>query len=482
MAELKGITPRKYQKEIAEAVLRHGNTLIVLPTGLGKTLILIMIAIERLKEGKILFLAPTKPLVKQHYETIMEKVEGVQPVIITGEVPKKKRKELWENSNFIIATPQTVEHDLGVIDPREYALLIIDEAHRAVGKYAYTTIAERFKPYSWIVGATASPGGDGIKIQEIREKLGINHVEMRDLEDPEIKEYFPGIKIQWVRVSLTPEYREAIQRLDRIIQWYQDRVRDYGFKYRLRSRKEMIVAKDLIARSSLNTKYHALKYLSAAINLDYAREMLEIQSMEAFLKYIENLKTRDTKSAKLIAKDRRVEELVQFVEERKRIHPKLQKLVDIIKEKEGKKFIVFSQYVSQVEYIEYVLNMYDIKAHKFVGQRKGFTRKKQLEVLDRFREGEFDVLVASSVGEEGLDIPTVDYVIFYEPVPSEIRSIQRRGRTGRHREGNAIILITRGTRDEAYYYSARSKEKKMKKLIKIEGKKEVKKGLKDWFN
>ena len=76
------------------------------------------------------------------------------------------------------------------------------------------------------------------------------------------------------------------------------------------------------------------------------------------------------------------------------------------------------------------------------------------------------MLVATSVAEEGLDIPNCDLVIFYEPVPSEIRYIQRRGRTGRIKKGRAIILMAKGTRDEAFYWSARRKEGKMKRILK----------------
>ncbi len=482
--ELKGITPREYQKKIAEAVLKNGNTLVVLPTGLGKTLIALMVAAKLVEKGKVLFLAPTKPLVKQHYESIKRILADANPAILTGDVSKKKRSELWRDAQIIVATPQTVESDISLIKPNQFSLLIIDEAHRAVGKYAYTTIAELLRPYALIMGTTASPGGKREKIDEIMKTLGINHVEIRDLNDPEIKQYFPGMEIEWIRVNLTPGYDRMREKLKKVIDWYLEHVRNYGFKFRIKGRREMLEARNLILRSTLKTKYHAIKYLSAAINLDYGLEMLETQSMEAFLKYMENVKTRDTKGAQMLAKDRRVEEIIEEVARNKRIHPKMQKLVDIISENKDKKFIVFSQYVAQVEYLEKILNLYGIKAHKFVGQRKGFTRKKQLEVIERFRDGEFNVLVASSVGEEGLDIPSVDYVIFYEPVPSEIRSIQRRGRTGRHALGHVYILITRKTRDEAYYYSAKSKERKMKSIIKDEkkGDDRPKKGILDWLS
>jgi Fanconi anemia group M protein len=84
-----------------------------------------------------------------------------------------------------------------------------------------------------------------------------------------------------------------------------------------------------------------------------------------------------------------------------------------------------------------------------------------VEIIEKFSKGEFNVLVATSVAEEGLDIPSTDLVVFYEPVPSEIRTIQRRGRTGRRRPGRVVVLVTKDTRDEIYYYSARRKEKRM---------------------
>ena len=74
-------------------------------------------------------------------------------------------------------------------------------------------------------------------------------------------------------------------------------------------------------------------------------------------------------------------------------------------------------------------------------------------------------MAATSIGEEGLDIPSVDTVVFFEPIPSEIRSIQRRGRAGRLRAGKVVVLITEGTRDEGHLHSSRKKEENMKKIV-----------------
>ena len=118
--------------------------------------------------------------------------------------------------------------------------------------------------------------------------------------------------------------------------------------------------------------------------------------------------------------------------------------------------------------VEAALNEYTgVKAVRFVGQAskgldKGLRQKEQVELIKKFKEGVYNTLVATSVAEEGLDIPATDLVVFYEPIPSEIRTIQRRGRTGRRRAGKVVILITRQTRDETYHYTSRAKEKRMR--------------------
>ena len=112
----------------------------------------------------------------------------------------------------------------------------------------------------------------------------------------------------------------------------------------------------------------------------------------------------------------------------------------------------------------------NVKAVRFVGQssrggRQGLSPKNQVGVLDEFRNGGANVLLATSIGEEGLDIPSADLVIFYEPVSSEIRTIQRRGRTGRRRLGEVIVLIAEGTRDEGAKAAAVRREENMQRAV-----------------
>ena len=161
-------------------------------------------------------------------------------------------------------------------------------------------------------------------------------------------------------------------------------------------------------------------------------------------------------------------------------HPKVSVMIDVVKQqlhrKPDSRIIVFTQYRDTIEDLVRALGKEGFTARRFVGQSdregsKGMDQRLQSETLELFRRGEFEVLVSSSIGEEGLHVPDVDLVVFYEAVPSEIRYIQRRGRTGRTTEGRVVILLAEGTVDESYYYSTLLKESRMKELVKHTGKK-----------
>jgi Fanconi anemia group M protein len=155
-------------------------------------------------------------------------------------------------------------------------------------------------------------------------------------------------------------------------------------------------------------------------------------------------------------------------------HPKIQILMDIIKEEysnnQNLKIIVFTQFRDTASIISKNLNtISNIKSKVFVGQAKkngmGMNQKEQRLMIEEFSSGKINILCATSIAEEGLDIPEVNAVIFYEAVPSAIRSIQRAGRTARLEQGKLIILLTKRTRDETFYYVSRSKERKMHSAI-----------------
>jgi len=466
------LTPRAYQLSIYNSIMQHGNTLVVLPTGLGKTLIALMLIQDKMKLGRCLFLTPTKPLAKQHYLTVMKTLELSEKNVsfVSGEVTPKKRKEMYE-TDIIVSTPQTIRNDLdnGTLKPN-FALVIYDECHRAIGQYAYTHVAEVLHEHSkgktLFVGLTASPGGRHDRIREVMEALKIDNVEIRDHADPDVAPYVQKSAVSWVPVELSDHFKSIKKELEKMTAKYAQRLAGMGFPPPLKHKGQFMALRQRILNIPHNIKYPALVQYSILLHLLHMTELLETQGIYPMREYLEKLNEKDSKSAKQLLAEPALAQIKEMCT-KDEDHPKMRVLVDIVKKLGGedKKMIVFVQYRAQISRIVDVLKANGIGAKQFVGKKDGVTKKVQEETIAEFREGKFEVMVASSIGEEGLDIPAVDAVIFYEPVPSEIRSIQRRGRAARLKEGQVVILMTMGTRDEYYYYASKNREKKMKKIL-----------------
>lgn len=487
------LKPREYQQKIAEAA-SQANTLVVLPTGLGKTLIALLVAklrLEKFPQGKVVVLAPTKPLVLQHYNSFKEilALQSRDIALMTGENPPEERGYLWRRSRFVFATPQTVRNDMrhGRIDLTDVVLLVFDEAHRCVKDYSYTEVAKVYKETAWtplILGLTASPGGSREKIGEITRNLFIEHVEARSEEDEDVKTYVEETSFEGRKVVLPKEYAQMLNILRDIYNEKVNRLMDSGFVPRTRLSKKILLQARATMAARLKTGdgnkgyiYGALISQAQAIMILHAIELAETQGVDVLLKYLKRLreKPEQGKSAAALQKDPR---WIMLEDEANRIkaieYPKLTELRSILKDqlsgKADSKVIIFTQYRDTIESIVETLAKDGVSAQRFVGQAnkadsEGMDQKRQTDVLERFAGGEFKVLVSSSIGEEGLHVPDVDLVGFYEAVPSEIRAIQRKGRTGRTKPGRVVVLLAEGTVDEAYFYSSLRRERFMKSLV-----------------
>ena len=461
--------PRDYQKAIADSVLARGNTLVVLPTGLGKTLIALLVIVERMKHGRILFLAPTKPLCEQHFNTIRDELglgDGTT-ALISGEVPAKTRAGLWAK-RIVVSTPQTARNDIMAGRLKiDHSLCVFDEAHRAVGNYAYTFVAsECAKAGTLILGLTASPGANRKKISGIMSALSVNNVEARSHDDLDVSEYVKPMELIRVPVQLGTGMTQARDLLGKMMAENAHALEHLGFRGNMRGKKGLLELRGRIVADQSQRKYIALSYYTTLFNLVHMQELLETQGVGTFLKYLEKVKAKTSKGAARIVRDFRIAKITALAQSEGE-HPKLEKAVEIAGKlvSKGEKVIVFSQYREQIARIVEALRKAGLRAERFIGKREGVTRKEQEETIARFRQGEFDIMVASSIGEEGLDIPSVDTVIFFEPIPSEIRSIQRRGRAGRAKAGKVVVLVTSNTRDEAFYWVSKKREATMKKII-----------------
>jgi ERCC4-related helicase len=493
---------REYQVSLADIASRQ-STIIVLSTGLGKTVIAGLLAAKRLyeyKNSKVLFLAPSRPLVDQQARYLKQvlAIEENLIVCLTGQDPPEKRHEMWQNARLVVMTPQALQNDLiqRSYDLSEVSLIVFDEAHRGVGNYAYTFIAELYEKQGksrLSLGLTASPGHQAEQIKTVCENLRLTHIEVRDEKSKDVRDYIVSVDSEVYYVSLPSEIEVLRDILYSLMEEYREPVTNHGFSLpdgRRMTRKEILKAQAAVRReigSFTNPPrmlYLVMRNLTALLRIVHLIEFIGTQGLTPTLRYIRGMyeEISNKKSSKGVkdlvarAEFKQFEGLLQALIASDLRHPKADAILEIVSEQLSinldSRILIFTRFRdTAVEVTETLEQLDDARVSRFVGQSsrgsdKGFSQKKQVEVLDGFRNNEFNILVATQVGEEGLDIPECNLVVFYDCVPSVVPFIQRRGRTGRRSPGRVVILVARKTHDEFYHWSVMNKLKKMPKALK----------------
>jgi ERCC4-related helicase/ERCC4-type nuclease len=491
---------RRYQLRLAETA-RSDHTLVCLPTGLGKTAVSLLVTAHRLAEhsGMSLLLAPTKPLVQQHAAFYREAltVDDEEIVVFTGDVRPDDRADLWASARIVCATPQVIENDLvgNRVSLSDVTHITFDECHRATGNYAYNYIADRYhadaeKPL--VTGMSASPGGDKDEILTVCDNLGLREVAVMTEDDADVAEHTYQTDVEWEHVELPETVIEIRDALNDVIAERLSKLKGLGVTNSTdpnmsQSQLNAMRAKlqELINNDNADG-YQGMSAHAEIMKLRRAVELVETQSVESLRRYFERQRedaksSGASKASQRFVSDRRVKEAMRRAESFEDLHPKFRRtrilLAQTLGIENGERVIVFTESRDTAETLTEFLGEH-FETRRFVGQgdkegSDGMTQTEQKETLDAFRAGEFEVLVSTSVAEEGLDVPDVDLVLFYEPVPKGIRSIQRKGRTGRASDGRVVVLLAEDTRDEAFFWMSRNEEKRMeeelRKLKTLEG-------------
>jgi len=483
------IEARQYQLKLAAAA-REDHTLVCLPTGLGKTAVSLLVTAYRLADdagGKSLLLAPTKPLVEQHAAFYREAltVPDDEVVVFTGETRPDDRAEMWTDARVVVATPQVVENDLvgGRVSLRDVVHCTFDECHRATGDYAYTYIAERYHSDAadpLVTAMSASPGGNEEDIRTVCENLGVSNVEVMTEDDADVDDHTYETDVQWERIELPDEVLEVRDALNDVIKDRLEKLRELGVT---RASSPDVSQKDLnkiraklqeLIDNDQSEGYQGMSVHAEVMKLRRAVELVETQSVESVRRYFERQRNAAnssgaSKASQRLVSEPKVKEAMRRADDFDGLHPKFRRarmlLAETLGIEEGERVIVFTESRDTAEALTAFLGQH-FDTRRFVGQgdadgSDGMTQTEQRETLDEFRAGEFDVLVSTSVAEEGLDVPEVDLVLFFEPVPTAIRSVQRKGRTGRQTEGKVVVLMAEDTRDEAYFWISRRREQEM---------------------
>jgi Fanconi anemia group M protein len=488
------VEQRLYQLALAGEAIKK-SSLIVLPTGLGKTVVALLVMVSRLLKGKVLLLSPTKPLVEQHAaffkDTLNIPPENV--VLFTGNTNPGKRESMYEKAQLVISTPQVIENDLlgKKISLEKVSCIIFDEAHRATGNYSYVYIAQKYiqqNPDPLVLGITASPGSNTEKIQEVCANLHLKSVEIRTDSDPDVKPYIFDKDIEWKYVSVPVEMKGLKGLMDKVLNDRLEKLQELGFLSNFRKRLSKREMLDLQARLQAQLRsfpdqkiYRGISLLAEIFKVSHAIEISETQGSSALSKYFERLENEalsrgGSKAAKRLMEDLSMRQAVHHLGGCDGNNPKLNAVKELVEKQISdapqSRVIVFTNYRDTAELVANSLKeVPGIKPIRFVGQASkykdtGLTQKQQVDIIKKFKDGEYNTLVATSVAEEGLDIPATDLVVFFEPVPSEIRSIQRKGRTGRKHAGRVVVLLAKGSKDEAYHWSSNYKERQMVKTMK----------------
>tara|TARA_B100001564_G_scaffold76891_2_gene61473 strand:- start:10805 stop:13405 length:2601 start_codon:yes stop_codon:yes gene_type:complete len=486
-----GVEARAYQIRSLRSALTS-SSLMVMPTGFGKTAVEWMAMAEFLlkNEGKILLIAPTTGLVEQQERMAKEmiKLDNNEISRYTGEIAPKNRPAIWRSSKIIMATSQVIRNDAqsGTIDLSEVSLLIVDEAHHATGNHAYAQVGDLYlnaKPDAIVLAATASPGSNERNILEVASRLGIERLDVSRREEPLLKPYGVELHNEPIRIELPDELLTLIFPLQHHQNEEVERLQRMGFLAPTKHLTSRIIEDAQRSASAAIQRRDARGYDAARRISDLRRmhlliDLLKTQGLKSALSYLSRAEEDGRSGERGTNRFVSLKPIHDFrigARDLSELHPKTSKVKEMsiaqLNHNPESKILIFTEYRDTVENLLDVLgSIENLNVDKFIGQssrgkRKGMTQRQQLEQLRKFREGEINVLVATSVGEEGLDVPSADLVILYEPVPSAIRAIQRRGRTARQSDGTVKTLITKNTRDEFVHSAAKIREERMYTLL-----------------
>jgi len=510
-------TIREYQYSIVARGLYH-NLLVALPTGLGKTFIAATIMLNWFRwttEAQIVFVAPTKPLVSQQVKACFDTVGIPRSVttMLTGGISPGLRAEEWRSKRVFFMTPQTIINDLksGICDPKKLVLLVVDEAHRATGGYAYVEVVKflrRFNTSFRVLALTATPGASVEAVQEVIDGLGISRVEIRTEESLDIRQYVYSRKIETILFDNSDEMAMVMDLFSRALQPVLDKLNGMNAywardpmtltPYGCNQARQKWMASDAGSKASFGIKGMVNTIFSLLASLSHGIELLKFHGIGPFyhkvLAFRNEIHGNGKKGSKY-ANQINDSEYFQTMMSRVQIwinnpdfmgHPKLEYLQSVVMNHfldagEGRgasdpsstKVMVFAHYRDSAEEIARVLRRNEpmVRSHVFVGQAsskgsEGMDQKKQLDVIKKFQSGIYNTLVATSIGEEGLDIGEVDLIICYDASASPIRMLQRMGRTGRKRAGNIVVTLMKG-KEENNFIKAKDSYEKMQSEIAV---------------
>nr|XP_018668653.1 probable ATP-dependent RNA helicase DHX58 isoform X2 [Ciona intestinalis] len=485
---------RDYQLELAEQAMSGENSLIVAPTGSGKTFVALKVCkdhIEKRPDSRVVFMVPRVPLIKQQYELFkcfLGDGQGILRAISTDETLSAPADRLILDHKISFLTPQILVNLLRQ-DPsfiNKLGLLIFDECHHTVKGDPYNSIMKiyhdnllknrRLDILPQIVGLTASPGVGSAKSDEaaaknIKTLLANLNVTTAPIEVQKHKKNLNQYENE-AKYELKPikrqqsEFRTKIRLvMDKIetklkLEFRRNDNATKGMKFDLKAmsgtqdyeawvvsfykKSTLLVDPNLsqrfMAYARYLWKYNSSLWINDHVQSRHAKEYLEEE--------LPLIQPRTPVEAEL--KKLHDEIVPEIMEENNPMINALYKILktEFTKQPESKciifvrtrpiaKALITCIEESEVEKLH--LNPKQLTGAGAAVELGGMTKATQEDTIASFRDGRCKVIVATSVAEEGLDIKACNLIITYNYSTNEIGQVQRQGR-GRAKGSKMIIL------------------------------------------
>jgi ERCC4-related helicase len=462
---------RQYQFDISRALFSGKNTEILIPVDTGKTVFALFAAGDALAEKKkALIIANQKPLAKQIYERLLTYSRYPETVVfLHGEISPKNREALAREHDVIVATPDTILNDIAAnrISLERFKHAVFDESHEIRGESAPSRLGELLKNYGLqITTLTATPESVG-KTKAMVDRLGIKRFEIRDKSDKDISKFIKPKTFTFVEVEKSDTFKEIEKHLKALMSKNLDVLREMGFTKTENidelTRKEVARIRTKITKSIQDLdditligreRWDIVKAAKSYHKLNYMQHpyyLFESQGYNPLQKYMQELtKTKKSKSFRELEDDSNFMQMQKLLMEaiaRKEEHPKIAEVINTIKRNPTRKIMVFANICDTVNMIVDNLKLNNIEALPYMGRHGGMSQEKQAQTRAAFETGNTNVIVSTSIGQQGIDIASVGMVMCWDINSDPITYIQRGGRA-REFNGNVMQLITKGTADE----------------------------------
>ncbi|KAL9000121.1 MAG: hypothetical protein Q9169_001196 [Polycauliona sp. 2 TL-2023] len=468
-------SPREYQLELFERA-KQQNTIAVLDTGSGKTLIAVLLLrhildqeLEDRSLGKkhriAFFLVDSVTLVFQQFEFL--KVNLDQPIeCFCGEMGTSSwAKETWQKQlqqNMIILCTAEILHQClmrSFISMEQINLLIFDEAHHAKKNHPYARIIKDYyiteddrtkRPK--VFGMTASP-------VDVRSDFGKSAKELEVM-----------LHCQIATTADLALLRTSVSRPVESVAVYEQLQYPYGTRL-CQEMESRYGHMEVLSKIFKSAKAAASELGEWCADQLWPSAMAEKEAHKVERKIEKSfMRERNRKPVQVLdAELNDLREAQTFVkgwvfEEPKIDVPSisskvlaLRQYLNLIYERPtDARCIVFvdQRYTARLLcYLFARIGSPHLKLGILIGTRTGdagdvkTSFKQQMMTLHKFKKGDLNCLFATSVAEEGLDIPDCNLVIRFDLYSTLIQYIQSRGRA-RHVASKYIHMIEQGNQKQ----------------------------------